>query len=378
MSTTFPILDLILGMVFIYFLLSVMMNSALEIFLSISKMRASILQEWLVQTFKTNETAITNLGKDIMNHSSIAGLTAKDKSPSYISASNFAYVLIEKLTVDLKNPQQLVTNMSQMINLLSTTSLLPPDIASTFITYANEVKQTPIKAKSEIELFREKIEDWFDQSMQRLTGNLKRITLPLGYVISAIIVGALNIDSIQLANYLYQNPTVTTQLANQAELETKSQAVINQVAQFKKDLPAQPVANYVGKMIGDSATDSTSKKLAVAKDTTVLRDSASNAGEVATLDSLVRDQLNAIKGAKSALGATSLPIGWKTAAENKNRSDMNDGGKIGWYWLLKILGLILTTLAAGMGAPFWFDVMNKIANLRGTGGKPDTAAATRE
>jgi len=63
--------------------------------------------------------------------------------------------------------------------------------------------------------------------MQRLTGNLKRITLPLGYVISAIIVGALNIDSIQLANYLYQNPTVTTQLANQAELETKSQAVIN-------------------------------------------------------------------------------------------------------------------------------------------------------
>jgi hypothetical protein len=27
-----------------------------------------------------------------------------------------------------------------------------------------------------------------------------------------------------------------------------------------------------------------------------------------------------------------------------------------------------------MGAPFWFDILNKIANLRGTGRKPASSA----
>jgi hypothetical protein len=27
-----------------------------------------------------------------------------------------------------------------------------------------------------------------------------------------------------------------------------------------------------------------------------------------------------------------------------------------------------------MGAPFWFDTLNKISNLRGTGNKPQTTA----
>ncbi len=30
----------------------------------------------------------------------------------------------------------------------------------------------------------------------------------------------------------------------------------------------------------------------------------------------------------------------------------------------------MSILAVFMGAPFWFDILNKIANLRGTGPKP--------
>ena len=33
----------------------------------------------------------------------------------------------------------------------------------------------------------------------------------------------------------------------------------------------------------------------------------------------------------------------------------------------KITGLLVTILAIMMGAPFWFDLLNKISNLRGTG-----------
>lgn len=40
-------------------------------------------------------------------------------------------------------------------------------------------------------------------------------------------------------------------------------------------------------------------------------------------------------------------------------------------WYLKVPGLILTWAAVSLGAPFWFDVLNKLVNLRQTGLPPD-------
>jgi hypothetical protein len=39
-------------------------------------------------------------------------------------------------------------------------------------------------------------------------------------------------------------------------------------------------------------------------------------------------------------------------------------------WWLKLLGLIITIGAISQGAPFWFDVLNKVTNLRATGRPP--------
>ena len=40
-------------------------------------------------------------------------------------------------------------------------------------------------------------------------------------------------------------------------------------------------------------------------------------------------------------------------------------------WHLKLAGLALTWAAVSLGAPFWFDVLNKLVNLRQTGLPPD-------
>jgi hypothetical protein len=40
-------------------------------------------------------------------------------------------------------------------------------------------------------------------------------------------------------------------------------------------------------------------------------------------------------------------------------------------WYLKAAGLILTWVAVSLGAPFWFDMLNKLVNLRQTGLPPD-------
>jgi len=39
-------------------------------------------------------------------------------------------------------------------------------------------------------------------------------------------------------------------------------------------------------------------------------------------------------------------------------------------WLSKIAGLLMTGLALSLGAPFWFDLLSKCMNLRGTGSRP--------
>jgi hypothetical protein len=42
------------------------------------------------------------------------------------------------------------------------------------------------------------------------------------------------------------------------------------------------------------------------------------------------------------------------------------------------LGLLLTIIAVSLGAPFWFDILNKFINIRNTGRAPDEAPKTPE
>ncbi|MEM1221017.1 MAG: hypothetical protein AAGH79_18995, partial [Bacteroidota bacterium] len=42
-----------------------------------------------------------------------------------------------------------------------------------------------------------------------------------------------------------------------------------------------------------------------------------------------------------------------------------------WYeWVKKVFGWLITSLAISLGAPFWFDLLRKLVNIRGTGGVP--------
>jgi hypothetical protein len=46
-----------------------------------------------------------------------------------------------------------------------------------------------------------------------------------------------------------------------------------------------------------------------------------------------------------------------------------------WGWA--VVGWLITGFAVSQGAPFWFDVLNKLVNMRATGDPPPTAAQKR-
>lgn len=60
-----------------------------------------------------------------------------------------------------------------------------------------------------------------------------------------------------------------------------------------------------------------------------------------------------------------FPIGWQEA----NRPD--DGGE----WAMAVLGWVLTAIALSVGAPFWFDLLGRVSNLRAAGRKPESVLA---
>jgi hypothetical protein len=45
-------------------------------------------------------------------------------------------------------------------------------------------------------------------------------------------------------------------------------------------------------------------------------------------------------------------------------------------WLLCVGGWLLSIIAISLGAPFWFDLLSKLMNVRNAGQKPEETAGT--
>src|SRR5215831_5307251 len=106
----FPILDLVAGMIFIYFLLSIVNNSLLEIIYSFTDARAIMFRKWLESLF----SAIVNnpstqqkipLWQAIADHDSTNGLSAPKKPTNYMSAKDFSTALIDLLRANPRDEE---------------------------------------------------------------------------------------------------------------------------------------------------------------------------------------------------------------------------------------------------------------------------------
>jgi len=335
--TNIPILDLVVGMIFIYFLFSIVSSSAVEMILSGMKIRSEILGKWLLTIFNKPITQPDGkqvpLGQAIMDHCAITALSKDGKAPSYIGARNFTSALLEKVTY-AADPKNVAKNIDDLVGAIEQSSVLPTDLQRLLLTYAEEAKNTyaslTTKTASEIDLFKNKIEHWYDTNMDRITGRLKlQYARPftLGVAIATTLL--LNADSVSIAKFLYGNPQMTKELAAQALVTAEDTATIKMVEALR--LPATDTAQ-------------------------VSQDS---------LIKTIKKDIAQIKSTKAVLN-TYIPLGW-------SKDDFK--GDVCMKMLAHVPGWAMTVLAIVLGAPFWFDLLNKIANLRGAGNKPAPAPA---
>lgn len=330
----FAILDLVAGMIFIYFLLSIINNSLFEIVAAVLKLRARHLETWIRSNF-ANEFC------QIVNHPTLSGASKSGKSSSYMNSKQFTSAFIE---IVCKAQGVLPTSLENIRTAISASTTLPESLKNSFLLFiakAEASAKLPSSTGTEFDHFFLEMQDWYDSSMQRLTGKLKRHALVFTFFFGVLIAAVGNIDSIAIMNHLYSNPEARRELAAGAYAGSDSEEYQLLVDDFK------------------------SKKDGLELDSTQKGKLDSLSADLDSVMTMVTDRKHRIDTIYASL-SMSIPMGWENLEMEKalfkkpNDRPTSDAA----FWLRKVLGLLITVLAMCLGAPFWFDVLSKVANLR--------------
>jgi hypothetical protein len=322
------ILDLVIGLTFIYFLLSLVCSAVQEIIANLRHLRHRVLLQWVLRTFHLN-----NFGVQILNHQMIDGLSHSGK-PSYIPSDKFAQAVLDLVHSQVNGDQPF--DINSLRTAVEQTMLLPPGLK-------RFVLQSIMEANAEVSKVRADLAKWYDDAMERVTGYYKK-KIQEAIIITALIVAAIfNADSIRIAKYLYNNPEAARELADQASRIVADTTIIKKVEEIRAQ-----------------------------------NDSLSKTSEQALAE--IQSSVTYIKATAEKIYQTKLPLGWSGETlldDGDKKTEQGDGNNVG-RWLEKLIGLLLTALAVSLGTPFWFEMLNKLVNLRNAGNKPKTEGPTTD
>lgn len=305
------VLDWAIGVVFVYLLLAIVCTTINEWIAGLTSVRAATLEKGIAQLLD-NQPGV-NSGtflEDFYRHPIISGMLTPGKPgaaghPSYLPSRSFATALMDLATKGIQGRITFDQLQAGAVNL--------PD---------GDVKRALLaliqNASGDLTRAQKNIEQWFDDSMQRVSGWYKRRTQYVTIGIAIVLTLATNADTIRFGHMLWVNPTLRAALVEQAK---------NQTDTHKEAASRTEIVKYQKGSI-------TPEKVAI--------------------DNL-KDQMKPIEPL----------LGW-TSEE--------------WHELCEIdklpshlLGWILSIIAVSLGAPFWFDLLNKIMSIRNAGKKPESS-----
>jgi methyl-accepting chemotaxis protein len=285
----------------------------------------------------TEETATGDQSKSlffesIITHHLIAPPSGSSL-PSYIAARTFSTVLIDTLI-------NKGAGTVSFIDIQAAIKDLPEGRAQKVLSALAS------QAGDDLTKFRDSVERWFDDSMDRVSGAYKRFATNFLLIFGLIAAIAGNIDTISLVRALWTQPALraaATQSAT-AFYDTTSKA-------------AQAAADAA------SAAASAASAAADASAAGAASDAAATAASAA---SGVAKSKEDTKRLLKQLTDLDLPIGWSAAA-----------WKSMWHWdsiFERLLGWLITASAVSLGAPFWFDLLGNALKIRAAGPKPERSA----
>lgn len=340
------ILTVVLGVVFILLLLSLLASTIMEFVSSIFALRGNnlikALQNMLVGNKKDGGAVDQEVFKQFKDNPFYKQLSfrygsdsSKSKPPSYISSKSFQSILFDILLGnEIVEDQKLEDVLLEKIEALENEDL------------KKVLRQLWRDSDGKIEVFKKKVEGWYNSVMERATGWYKRSTQYILVGVGFTIAVVLNADTLAIYERLENNPEVAERIASIAEsVAQKDTITVNNAISAIEEVEG----------VDTSAASITIDTLAIdvadtEKDRMAKVDYNTKAKELTA----VVDQIN---NYRSPLG-----MGWKNV--NFRELEPIDIAT-------KLLGWLVTALAISLGAPFWFDILKKVVNLRSSGKKPD-------
>ncbi len=272
------VLEVALGLFFIYFLVASICSAIQE-----------CIATWLGWRAKDLENAITMMiGDDATKRLYDHALVTKATKPQHLDPKVFAHAVLDMharataadpSTVAVASPKAGDPSLSRAINAIGTST-----------------------GSTDVQALIDGLEHWYSSIMVRVSGQYKRNSQVVIFLVAIVVTCLLNIDSIAIGNMLASNSTVRQSVAAVAEKQVQQ---------------------------------------------------GQGSGKPSTLAVVSSDVRN--------LEALQIPFGWSW------KGSLSQDPSI---WARKSGGLAISILAATMGAPFWFDLLNKLVNVRSSGQKP--------
>ena len=239
--------------------------------------------------------------------------------PSYVPAKDFAAALLGVLKDGSGG-----TAFQQARHTIN--ALPDGDLKKTLLAFIGA-------GADDIDKLRKRIEDWFDDSMQRLSGIYTRFTQYVMLTLGLLIAVTMNIDSVHLGKTLWEQPSL-------------SKAVSDSAAQYVSDNKS---SNPFGCADNPPPTDAQACKNKI--------------GLKAILDVIEQQRLPIGRVGTDFFGCPSSP------PDNACMAD-----PVWKTWTC--IGWVVTAFAISLGAQFWFGVLTQLTNIRAAGDQPKRADAT--
>lgn len=375
------ILTIVIGIIFVLLLLSLLATTIMELLSSMLSLRGRNLIKALrnmLASADPNETLVDEFQRNsLYRHlTQQYGRRTSVAAPSYMSAETFQSILMD---VILKGDD--ISQLEQRIEQLPDRDL------------KNVLKQLLRESGGQIDLFRLEVQSWYNNVMDRAAGWYKRYTQKILVIMGLGIAVVFNADTVALYDRLSNDPETLNQLADAADRYVQAREVVDgrvvrKAPRFEplppagqptgtppvtdgSPVPAPPPAggpSFDGRAPYDPfdttaagttpyPAPSTNSAPASAPATYLYTDEDVAAQDFRTSLEELKDLINnEIAEVRRPLG-----LGWEgVSLRSLSTYDI----------VSKLLGFILTALAISMGAPFWFDLLKKLVNIRSSGARP--------
>jgi hypothetical protein len=344
------LLDVVVGVAFVYLLLALICTTANEWIASARGLRGKALEKGIGQL-------LGPLAGDFHRHPLIATLSEPGKRPSYIPAHIFSSAVLDVIgrhAEGAPTAQQVRAGIAAL-----TTRQAAPSAGHAAHAAA--------------------LEDWFNTAMDRVSGGYKRRLQVITVGVAAIVTLAVNADTLQIIGVLWHSPADRAAIVEQARERLQPPTPVVAARYPDVNSPVPPVSDQTSAEDQDSAAPAAAAPSTIGQLVGWSSDfKRLNQGVCTALqDHRDRDCAAAAKAASCQQALRRIAADDRCSVEGADlvATDAAPGGAFLSSALLPVaathtFGWLLTIIAISLGAAFWFDTLNRFVNIRGTGPAP--------